>query len=366
MSGSSPSRASAGEMASCAARASAEASEQEAEGKARSFLWFAGMRELMAELYARSDGQRYGMTEAQFAEILGEIARKYLRADADARAGRALLMSLRVEELALARACASGSEKAWECFLLRYREKLYDAGRAIARDDATGRELADALYADLYGTKVRSGERVSKLASYTGRGSLEGWLRTVLAQEFVNCYRRQRRLVSLEEKEEEQGAQFAAPAQEAAGHVDPRLEAATAEALGALSAEERFILSAYFLDGSTLAQIARLLHVHESTISRRVEKIAAAVRKRVRSGLEARGMSRAQAEEAMEADVRDLSIDVRAHLKAATRMVPAAGDGGSATQEMPAAAFSGEHKPAGTGISAANTQDSGADTRRRL
>ncbi len=365
MSGSSPSRASAEEMASRAARASA-ASEQEAEGNARSFPWFAGMRELMAELYTRSDGQRYGMTEAQFAEILGEIARRYLRADADARAGRALLMSLRVEELALARACAAGSEAAWECFLLRYREKLYDAGRAIARDDATGRELADALYAELYGTKVRSGERVSKLASYTGRGSLEGWLRTVLAQEFVNRYRSQRRLVSLEEREEEQGAQFAAPAQEAAGHVDPRLEAATAEALGALSPEERFILSAYFLDGSTLAQIARLLHVHESTISRRVEKIAAAVRKRVRSGLEARGMSRAQAEEAMEADVRDLSLDVRAHLEAATRMIPAAGDGGSATQEVPTAAFSGEHKPAGTGISAANTQDSGADTRRRL
>ena len=85
-------------------------------------------------------------------------------------------------------------------------------------------------YADLYGTTTRDGQRVSKLASYTGRGSLEGWLRTVMAQEFVNRFRRQRRLVSLDE-ESEDGAQFAATDPEPAAAVDPRVEAATDEVL---------------------------------------------------------------------------------------------------------------------------------------
>jgi len=75
----------------------------------------------------------------------------------------------------------------------RYREKLYEMGLHIAREDSAARELADSLYADLYGTVAREGQRVSKLASYTGRGSLEGWLRTVMAQEHVNRYRRQKR-----------------------------------------------------------------------------------------------------------------------------------------------------------------------------
>ena len=43
--------------------------------------------------------------------------------------------------------------------------------------------VADSLYGDLYGTTTRDGQRISKLASYTGRGSLEGWLRTVVTAE---------------------------------------------------------------------------------------------------------------------------------------------------------------------------------------
>ncbi len=109
-----------------------------------------------------------------------------------------LYASLRVEDLALARACAAGNERAWERFLIRYREKLYDIAGYITKESSSARELADSLYADLYGMSAREGQRVSKLASYTGRGSLEGWLRTVMAQEHVNRYRKQRRLVSLD------------------------------------------------------------------------------------------------------------------------------------------------------------------------
>jgi RNA polymerase sigma-70 factor (ECF subfamily) len=62
-----------------------------------------------------------------------------------------------------------------------------------------------------------------------------------------------------------------------------------------------------------------MLRVHESTISRKVEKITTALRKRIRNGLTARGMSKRQADEALEADVRDLRVDVRARLQETPR-----------------------------------------------
>src|SRR5689334_4869632 len=157
---------------------------------------------LLAELYEKSSGAKWGITREDFAKHVGGVAGKYLAAGASEKEASGFLSALRIEELTLARACSAGNELAWEVFLTRFREPLYNAGRAIAKDDATGRELADSLYADLYGMKSADGERRSKLDYYMGRGSLEGWLRTVLAQEFVNRYRSNKRLVSLEEEEE--------------------------------------------------------------------------------------------------------------------------------------------------------------------
>jgi RNA polymerase sigma-70 factor, ECF subfamily len=270
-------------------------------------------------LYQRSGGERFGLAFLAFAQVLQEVGAKYFPASAgEGPAERpfehqrsAFLAGLHLEELALARACAQGSEPAWELFLNRYREKLYEAGEAIARDESVGRELADGLYADLFGTRQGLGGRISKLVSYTGRGSLEGWLRTVLAQEYVNRYRSQRRLVSLEEQVEA-GAQFRAKEPDPA--PDARLPAAADEALSGLSAEERFILASYYLDGRTLAEIAGTLRVHESTVSRRVEKTTKGLRKRIIRGLRDRGMSPREAAQALEADVRDVVLDVRGRL----------------------------------------------------
>ena len=268
---------------------------------------------LIRELYCKSGGEKLGLPQQEFVVIICRVGEKYLPPNAQITQHKELYLNLRVDELALAHACALGNETAWETFLLRYREKLYDMARAITREDSAARELADSLYADLYGTNLREGSRISKLTSYTGRGSLEGWLRTVLAQEYVNRYRRQRRLVSLDE-ESEAGMQFAAADSAPVSALDLRLESATDEALSALPAEDRFILASYYLDKRTLAEIARNLSVHESTISRKLEKLAKFLRKKILGGLTRRGMSRRQAEEALEVDVRDLQIDIRRSL----------------------------------------------------
>jgi RNA polymerase sigma-70 factor (ECF subfamily) len=279
--------------------------------------------DLLAELHAKSDCEKIGLTRESFSVILCGVAAKYLPASATHADTRTFLLTLRVDELALAQACAAGSNSAWELFLTRYREKLYQSALRIAREDSAARDLADSLYAELYGTSTRDGERVSKLASFTGRGSLEGWLRTVLAQEFVNRYRRTKRLVSLDE-EGEDGAQFAAPQPEPVPSADTRLESATDAALASLDGEDRMVLAAYYLDGRTLAEIARMLGVHESTISRKVDKLAKSLRKKILAGMMQQGMARRQAEEALEVDVRDLQVDIRRSL----------------AQDSPAAAFS--------------------------
>jgi RNA polymerase sigma-70 factor (ECF subfamily) len=266
---------------------------------------------MLAELHAKAGCERIGLTRESFSVILCEVGTKYGASSEDD--ARSFFLSLRVDELALARACAAGENSAWEIFLTRYREKLYLSALRIAREDSAARELADTLYADLYGTTTREGQRVSKLASYTGRGSLEGWLRTVLAQEYVNRYRRTKRLVSLDEESEE-GVQFRAPDPEPVTTSDNRLARATDAVLADLPAEDRMVLSAYYLDDRTLAEIARMLGVHESTISRKLDKLAKSLRRQIVAALTKDGMSRRQAEEALDVDVRDLQVDIRRSL----------------------------------------------------
>ena len=265
-----------------------------------------------AELYTRSAAAAYGMSADQFTLLLDEIQRRYLPSASEEQR-LDFWAALRVEELALARACAAGNERAWQDFISRYRQKLHGMALHITRDGAHAADLADSLFADLYGMGTRNGTRNSKLVSYTGRGSLEGWLRTVMAQEFINRYRKQKRAVSLEE-ETENGVQFEAKTPEPAPTSDLRLETATDEALAELSAEDRFTLASYYLDGRTLAEIARALGLHESSISRRLDRLSTGLRKRILAGLRNQGLSHAQAVELLEIDVRDITLDLRSRL----------------------------------------------------
>jgi RNA polymerase sigma-70 factor, ECF subfamily len=263
-------------------------------------------------LYQRCAAEAYGVDREKFVAILREIQDKYLP-QASAEEAADFCGGLRLEELVLARACAAGNERAWQDFISRYRQKLHAMALHLTRDSVHASELADSLFADLYGMNTRDGVRHSKLLFYTGRGSLEGWLRTVMAQEFINRYRRQKRVVSLDEQSEA-GVQFTAPDPEPVIAADARLEAATDQALAELSSEDRYVLAAYYLDGRTLAEIARVLGRHESSVSRRLDRVSIALRKRILACLRERGMSHAQATEALETDVRDLRLDLRARL----------------------------------------------------
>ena len=188
------------------------------------------------------------------------------------------------------------------------------AATQIAKDPSTGSELADGLYAELYGLPNRDGRVVSKLDYYLGRGSLAGWLRTVLAQRHLDRCRACAKDVSLDEQIEK-GVNFAATA-EGSALPDATVAEVVGRTLAELNCEERFLLASYYLDRQTLAAIGRQLGMHESTVCRKMEKLTATIRKRIRNLLRASGMNERRCSEVMEElDIRELNIDVAASLR---------------------------------------------------
>ena len=267
------------------------------------------------ERYVKCDAQQYGFTLPEFSEMLAEVVRRSFPEGCRGDDREHFLNSLHLNDLVLAQACLRGVEKAWDRFLALYREKLYRMAASLSGPDTGARELADSLYADLFGTrKNEAGERISKLEAYTGRGTLEGWLRVVLSQEYVNRYRIARRHVSFDDEIETEASENALLPGGVSEPEQQSLAEATDVALNTLSDEEQFLLAAHYLDSRTLAQIGRLLKVHESTVSRRIDKIMSTLRKRVVNELRASGISKREAEAMLQVDVRSVAVDVRHYL----------------------------------------------------
>jgi RNA polymerase sigma-70 factor (ECF subfamily) len=266
---------------------------------------------LSEQLYTSSGAARLGWTIEEFAAMLACAATR--RA---ANTGTEnYLRGLHLQDLSLAQACARGYEPAWRQFIDGYREPLKRAAAAISNSSSIGEELADSLYAELFGLKDQSGQRRSPLASYSGRGSLMGWLRTTLAQRYVDRFRRTHREAPLEEGHFAAANETTPPPEDAARL---RLESIIHETLRELEAEDRLLLASYFLDGRTLLEIARLLRVHEATVSRRLKRLTESIRKQLLRELQRRGLKRAAAEEALGIDPRDLNINLRKILQTAT------------------------------------------------
>jgi RNA polymerase sigma-70 factor (ECF subfamily) len=276
---------------------------------------------IVERLYPASGAARYGIPPETFVAHVAAVLERY-GANFSAHEKDELLGSLHIAELVLARACAAGNNLAWDDFISRFRPGLYQAARQIVRDDAAGRDLADSLYAELYGLPNREGRRVSRLDYYMGRGSLAGWLRTVAAQRHIDACRSRTKDVSLDEQMEA-GVSFPACEPEPAAPSHPRLPEAVTAVLGEIPSADRFLLASYYLDGRTLAALGRDLRVHESTVSRRLDKLTALLRARIRKRLMADGFDARRCAELMAGlDVRDLNVDVQGKLRQDSRVPP--------------------------------------------
>jgi RNA polymerase sigma-70 factor, ECF subfamily len=257
---------------------------------------------LAQQLFRKAEvPQEWGLTAERLAQALARSAARRFRDAASSRASvAAYLSSLHLADLALACACSDGCEAAWELFVRNFRPELYRAARAIA-GESRGRELADSLYAELYGLEERGGRRRSLLDYFHGRSKLGTWLRAVLAQRHVDELRRMRQTDSLDDTPDREGSRRR-ELPSADPPPDPEreqylamLQAALTEALAALAPRDRLRLSYYYVQELTLAQIGRLLGEHEATASRKIERTRRDVRRQVDTALrEKRRLSEAQ------------------------------------------------------------------------
>lgn len=153
---------------------------------------------LVERLHAKAHAEKWQLSAAAggpFSEALERSIEHHcskLSAAPDSHEAEAYLNSLHLEDLALACACAEGNEAAWEHFVCDFRPVLYAAARAIAGESAA-RELADSLYAELFGVSETGKERKSLFRYFHGRSKLSTWLRAVLAQRHVDALRAARR-----------------------------------------------------------------------------------------------------------------------------------------------------------------------------
>lgn len=265
-------------------------------------------------IYARcrENAPNFGVTPDCFSDSLTKTIFKYLGAEGALDSGDvdSLLSQVQADDLFMALACANGNERAWWEFDQQHRSYLERVARHLAKTEVDAQEVVDQVYVELYGTKIVDGERVSKFATYSGRGSLRGWLRTVIWHSLVDLHRASHDEVSLDEMTENvgEGMAHASFAEAAPGGEDEMIDhiareryrkatvSALESAFASLEDHEKLLLMFYHVENLKLREIARLVEnegsplrgwfqrksqsrnenpsgrIHESTIMRWLEK----------------------------------------------------------------------------------------------
>lgn len=208
------------------------------------------------------------------------------------------LDGLRADDLCLVIACERGDQAAWSELVEGFGATVRSAARSASSNEEMAEDVAQSIWAELHGLKVREdGRPAGKLAYYSGAGSLGGWLRAVVGQLAIDQHRRQARLVQTEEDadldrmaQDSDGERDALnvfhsspnPEEALAGELaSADVEKALAQALAGLDAEDRLLVKLYYFDGLRLREAGAVLGVHEATASRRLTRIHSEIRERV-------------------------------------------------------------------------------------
>ncbi len=242
--------------------------------------------DIMGEIFARcsKNAPNFGVREDCFKESLRKTAHKFLfKSDSEPVSldeVRDFLKAIQHDDLFLALACANGSERAWWEFDQNHRSYLERVARHLASTEIDAQEVVDTVYVELYGTRVVDGERVSKFASYSGRGSLRGWLRTVIWHSLVDLHRASHDEVSLDEMTENvgEGMAHANFAETELGGENQMIDQLTRDryrkatlvsiesAFADLDNHEKLLLLYYHVESLKLREIARLVETSDSPL----------------------------------------------------------------------------------------------------
>ncbi len=256
---------------------------------------------LVQRLYARAAAERWHVSTAAFASfLLAGARREFGEEPPDASRLERHCASLHLEDLALACACAEGVEPAWDEFVVRYRPVLYRSADTL--DPSGGaREVADSLYAELFGLQSRDGERRSHLRYFHGRSSLATWLRAVLAQRYVDRRRLESRVDPLPDEGGDErprptraGVASPSPSTPALLRFVELIRRVITAVVAALPARDRLRLRCYYAQDMTLAQIGKVLSESEATASRSLARARRAIREQVERALHEEGLSEAE------------------------------------------------------------------------
>ena len=152
-------------------------------------------------------------------------------------------------------------------------------------------EMADSLFAELFGLVDGKRGEASLLRYFHGRSSLKTWLRTVLAQRHIDRIRQSRRFEPLEREDGDRGT-VTVGEKVVTPSLDPHREEYSQRFVGALTAclellgpQDRQRLEQYYVREKTLAEIGRSIGEHESSVSRNLERIRREVRANVEQQL---------------------------------------------------------------------------------
>lgn len=191
--------------------------------------------------------------------------------DVDSEAGFRLIEKLHTNDLYLTCACTVPVEAAWGRFLHLYRRQVIDLACYACGSVDLGEEVADLVLTGMY-LPDRQGR--SRIAAFDGRIPLGAWLRVVVThQAYKECKRKCNQFASLADTPD---------------LLDPlsavRLEARLRDhtyremiilglrhACKQLSDRERLILLLRYEEGLTGGEVASLLEVAASTVSRALQ-----------------------------------------------------------------------------------------------
>jgi RNA polymerase sigma-70 factor len=273
-----------------------QSSGEDTQSRVPKSLWLAA-EALVASLYAESQARVWGVPRERFLAALERSAgKRFAEGGLTQECLVEYLHTLYAEDLALACGCMEGTDAAWEYFVREYQGYLRAAAGAITKGSRAGadaQELADSLFAELFGlADGKRGER-SLFRYFHGRSSLKTWLRTILAQRHVDCIRESRRWKSYEGDDGEEKKLLPT---EGIGQpvLDPyreryvaRFVAALESSLTGLQRVDRQRVELYYARQLTLAEIGKKLGEHESSVSRNLERIRRELRESIETLLKA-------------------------------------------------------------------------------
>src|SRR4029079_17220037 len=161
--------------------------------------------EASARLVSRAANARRLSVEEIAPRVSPSVEKYLLKAGGDISSSEVgkFVDEIHADDLCLIVACERGDEKAWEELVANFDSTVKSAARKIAANAEDADDLASSIWAELYGLRQdKSGTRKTKLAYYSGRGSLGGWLRAIISQMAVDRFRKESRMVQIEETRE--------------------------------------------------------------------------------------------------------------------------------------------------------------------